>query len=282
MGEHLRLAALHDISGFGRGSMTTAIAVSSAAGVQCCPVVGSVLSAHTAYPQVTVRDLTEDLPGYIDSWQRIGCDFDALYSGYMSHVSQGEQMLRLLEKSARPGCLFLVDPVMGDNGKAYAGSFGAEFARQMRDYCAHAHIVTPNLTEAAMLLGKEPDAWKREEHPVERYLEGLLEMGCQAAVITGVETGEGRIGARYLTRDGQQGLADCPRVDAYVPGTGDLFASVLLVTLLRRGRDRLEEGVQMAVDFVYRCVEHTHKAGTPPLNGVLLEEMLPILWEKLR
>ena len=96
MGEHLRLAALHDISGFGRGSMTTAIAVSSAAGVQCCPVVGSVLSAHTAYPQVTVRDLTEDLPGYIDSWQRIGCDFDALYSGYMSHVSQGEQMLRLL------------------------------------------------------------------------------------------------------------------------------------------------------------------------------------------
>ena len=103
MGEHLRLAALHDISGFGRGSMTTAIAVSSAAGVQCCPVVGSVLSAHTAYPQVTVRDLTEDLPGYIDSWQRIGCDFDALYSGYMSHVSQGEQMLRLLEKSARPG-----------------------------------------------------------------------------------------------------------------------------------------------------------------------------------
>ncbi len=170
----------------------------------------------------------------------------------------------------------------GDNGKAYAGSFGAAFARQMRDYCAHAHIVTPNLTEAAMLLGKEPDAWKREEHPVERYLEGLLEMGCQAAVITGVETGEGRIGARYLTRDGQQGLADCPRVDAYFPGTGDLFASVLLVTLLRRGRDRLEEGVQMAVDFVYRCVEHTHKAGTPPLNGVLLEEMLPILWEKLR
>ena len=133
-----------------------------------------------------------------------------------------------------------------------------------------------------MLLGKEPDAWKREEHPVERYLEGLLEMGCQAAVITGVETGEGRIGARYLTRDGQQGLADCPRVDAYFPGTGDLFASVLLVTLLRRGRDRLEEGVQMAVDFVYRCVEHTHKADTPPLNGVLLEEMLPILWEKLR
>lgn len=269
---HLRIAALHDISGFGRGSMTTAISVCAALGIQCCPVVGAVLSAHTAYPAVTVRDLTEDLPAYIRNWREIGCTFDAIYSGYMSSIEQSRQMLELREHCARPGCLLLVDPVMGDNGKAYAGAFGADFAARMRDYCAHADVITPNLTEAAMLLGEAPDAWREDELFVKSYLLRLREMGCRNVVITGVSDGVGGIGAAYLTEDGGQGYVARPRVDAYFPGTGDLFASVLLGDLLRHGQ--IKQAVEKAVDFVYRCVEYTHRAGTNPVDGVLLEEML--------
>ncbi len=280
--EQLRIAALHDISGFGRGSMTTAISVCAAAGIQCCPLVGAVLSAHTAYPDVTVRDLTADLPAYAANWQAIGCRFDGLYSGYMSDIRQAEQMLALYDHCAKPGCLLVVDPVMGDNGKAYAGAFGPEFAAQMAAYCAKAQVITPNLTEAAMLLGDRPDAWREDLPFVEGYLERLLRLGCGSAVITGVKDGAGNIGAAYLTGQGETGFVCRPQVDAYFPGTGDLFASVLTVALLRWGRESLGRAVELAVDFVYRCVQRTHQAGTPPLEGVLLEQLLPQLWEALR
>ncbi len=270
--EHLRIAALHDISGFGRGSMTTAIGVCAAMGIQCCPVVGAVLSAHTAYAGVTIRDLTEDLPAYVGNWRAIGCDFDALYSGYMSRIEQSRQVLYLREHCARPGCLLLVDPVMGDNGKAYAGAFGAEFAAGMRDYCAHADVITPNLTEAAMLLGDAPDDWRESGDFVSGYLHKLRQTGCRNVVITGVHDGQGGIGAAYLTEAGRQGWVMRPQVDAYFPGTGDLFATVLLGNLLRSRQ--LEQAVEQAVDFVYRCVDYTHRAGTNPVDGVLLEEIL--------
>lgn len=275
-----RIAALHDISGFGRGSMTTAISVFSAQGIQCCPVVGAVLSAHTAYPNVTIRDLTGDLPGYIANWQAIGCDFDAIYSGYMSDIAQAEQMLILRQTCARPGCLLVVDPVMGDNGKAYAGAFGPEFAQQMAAYCSKADLITPNLTEAAMLLGDAPDSWRDTPQDVEGMMERLLGLGCGSVVVTGVHDAAGNIGAGYLTKQGQRGFMTRPQVGAYFPGTGDLFTSVLLSTLLRQEDRNLATSVEAAVDFVYRCVENTHRAGTPPLDGVLLESMLPSLWQR--
>ncbi len=279
--EHLRIAALHDISGFGRGSMTTAISVCAASGIQCCPLVGAVLSAHTAYPNVTIRDLTEDLASCVDSWQAIGCRFDGFYSGYMSDIRQAEQMLALYETCANPSAPLIVDPVMGDNGKAYAGAFGPEFAGKMADYCGRAHVITPNLTEAAMLLGLAPDAWREDSIFLENCLEQLLELGCGAVVLTGVRDGAGNIGAVYQTRQGQKGSVFRPRVGAYFPGTGDLFTSVLTAALLRTGQDRLDWAVGTAVDFVQRCILQTHNADTPPLEGVLLEEALPELWKTL-
>lgn len=275
--EHKRIAALHDISGFGRGSMTTAIAVCAAAGIQCCPLVGAVLSAHTAYPDVHIRDLTADLPATVENWKQIGCRFDGLYSGYMSDMAQSQSMLYLKEHCAKPGSLLLVDPVMGDNGKAYAGAFGPTFARQMADYCVRADVITPNLTEAAMLLGEAPDAWRDEPAFVSRYLERLGALGPFAVVITGIHDGKGQVGAAFRTQTGASGLILRPQVDAYFPGTGDLFASVLLTALLRRPGE-LAFAVERAVDFVYRCVERTHQAGTPPIDGVLLEAMLPALF----
>ncbi len=280
--EHLRIAALHDISGFGRGSMTTAVSVCAAAGIQCCPLVGAVLSAHTAYPNVTIRDLTEDLPSCVANWQAIGCQFDGFYSGYMSDIRQAEQMLALYETCAKPGSLLVVDPVMGDNGKAYAGAFGPEFAGKMAEYCGRAHVITPNLTEAAMLLGQEPDVWRNNPDFIESCLDRLLQLGCGAVVVTGVRDGAGNIGAVYQTRQGEKGSAFRPQVGAYFPGTGDLFTSVLTTALLRGGLDQLNWAVGVAVDFVQSCILQTHNADTPPLEGVLLEEALPSLWKMLK
>lgn len=280
--EHLRIAALHDISGFGRGSMTTAVSVCAAAGIQCCPLVGAVLSAHTAYPNVTVRDLTEDLPACVASWQAIGCQFDGFYSGYMSDIRQAEQMLTLYETCAKPGGPLIVDPVMGDNGKAYAGAFGPEFAGKMADYCGRAHVITPNLTEAAMLLGLAPDAWRNDPDFIKTCPDRLLELGCGAVVLTGVRDGAGNIGAVWQTRQGEKGSAFRPQVGAYFPGTGDLFTSVLTAALLRGGMNQLSWAVKTAVDFVQSCILQTHNADTPPLEGVLLEEALPSLWKILK
>ncbi|WP_458861743.1 pyridoxamine kinase [Acidaminobacterium chupaoyuni] len=273
---HQRIAALHDISGFGRGSMTTAIAVFAAQGIQCCPVVGAVLSAHTAFPHVTVHDLTDDLPAYVENWKELKLDFDAVYSGYMSSAAQILQVENLHRSCMRPGGLLVVDPVMGDNGKPYAGAFGEQFAAQMAALCSQADIITPNLTEAAMLLGDAPDGWREDEASVTVLLDRLLKLGCKAAVITGVHDTKGRIGAGWIDSHGRRGFAYCPKVDAYFPGTGDLFASVMLSSLLKDPRRSLASAVEKAVEFVYRCIEETVKEGTDPLEGVLLEKMLPL------
>ena len=269
MGEHLRLAALHDISGFGRGSMTTAIAVSSAAGVQCCPVVGSVLSAHTAYPQVTVRDLTEDLPGYIDSWQRIGCDFDALYSGYMSHVSQGEQMLRLLEKSARPGCLFLVDPVMGDNGKAYSTVTSALIDR-MRGLCRRADLILPNATEAALLLEREPQTDAFDDASAQALADELLTL-APSAVVTGLALGK-YIGCAGSGRE--RFVIKKLHISRSFPGTGDLYGAVLIGSLIQG--NALSAAADNAAEFVSLAIQQT-PADQDTRYGVWFEPLLPRL-----
>lgn len=277
-----RVAALHDISGFGRCSLTTAIATLSAMGVQCCPVVGAVLSAHTMYKNVTVRDLTDDLPAYVRSLAENNVEFHAIYTGYMCRVEQIPEAEYLFENCAAQGCILFVDPVMGDNGKPYTGKFGVDFAAKMKELCALADIITPNLTEAMMLLGDAPDSFECDEAHVRTYLERLMKIGCKAAVITGVDGEHGKIGAGFIdSKTNEIGFVYSNKIDAYFPGTGDLFASVLLGTLLQK-KCTLGIAVANAVDFVYKCIERTKKMNSPARDGVLLEEMLPILWESLK
>ena len=268
-----KIAAVHDISGFGRCSLTTAIAVLSACGHQCCPVPSAVLTAHTAYEGVTYRDLTEDLPAYVHSFENLGLRFNAIYSGYLSSGKQIEQVIRLAEHCADDGCVTLVDPVMGDNGKPYTVAQDAGFVRDMRTLCAHADVITPNVTETAMLLGEDPVHFGESRAEIENAMRRLTELGPQEVIVTGLRE-NGRIGAGYY-HGGSQSAGFCfsGEVPAYFPGTGDLFASVLLGMLLRDG-EGLHSSVARAVDFVHDCAQYTLEQGTPPIDGVQFECLL--------
>ncbi len=268
-----KIAAVHDISGFGRCSLTTAIAVLSACGHQCCPVPSAVLSAHTAYEGITYRDLTEDLPGYVHSFETLGLHFDAIYSGYLSSGRQIEQVIRLAERCAAESCITLVDPVMGDNGKPYTVAQNASFIDDMRELCRHADVITPNTTEVAMLLGEDPRSFSDDRAGIEKAMRRLAALGPRDIIVTGLRE-NGRIGAGYFSADtDQSGFCFAGEVPAYFPGTGDLFASVLLGVLLRDGQS-LQSSTCRAVDFIHDCAQYTLEQGMPPIDGVQFECLL--------
>jgi len=267
-----KIAAVHDLSGYGRCSLTTAIPVLSACGFQCCPVPTAVLSAHTAYPDIFIRDLTGDLPAYIDSLHRLGVTFDAVYSGYLSSVMQVESVLRLIKECSGKECLILVDPVMGDNGAPYAG-ISCDMVNGMRRLCAAARVIAPNLTEAALLLGESPSEYQRLDP--EKTVRRLARLGPEQVILTGVRE-NGKIGAVFFSaRTEESGRCLYPVVPGDYPGTGDLFASLLLGRLMLG--DPLEESVSHAASFVRECAQLTFDAGSDPRDGVQFERMLYLL-----
>ncbi len=268
-----RAAVIQDLSGFGRCSMTVALPVLSVLGVQCCPLTTAVLSTHTGFPGNTFCDLTGQLAPAMEQWAELGLTFDALYSGFLASAEQAA-LVRRFHDRFRPG-LTLVDPVMGDHGKAYR-TCTPELCREMASLAEEADLITPNLTEAALLLGLAPDARPRSEGELSRWAAKLSGDCRRSVVITGVSGSPGRVGAYYWDRtDGTHGPIWAEETPQAYPGTGDLFASVLLGKLMK-GKP-LMEATAWAVTFVAACTRYTWEAGTPPLYGVELEAMLPHL-----
>lgn len=273
-----RAAVIQDLSGFGRCSMTVALPVLSVLGVQCCPLPTAVLSTHTGFPGNTFCDLTGQLAPAMTQWAELGLAFDALYSGFLGSAEQAA-LVRRFRSQFHPD-LVLVDPVLGDHGKAYR-TCTPELCREMTALAEEADLITPNLTEAALLLGLAPDARPRGEGELSRWAAKLSGEGRRSVVITGVPGGPGRIGAYYWDRaDHTHGPLWAEETPQSYPGTGDLFASVLLGKLLRGAP--LLEAAAWAVAFAAACTRCTWEAGTPPLYGVELEAMLPQLIDNHR
>ena len=270
-----KIAAVQDISGFGRCSLTTAIAVLSACGHQCCPVPSAVLSAHTAYEGITYRDLTEDLPAYVRTFETLGLRFNAIYSGYLSSGVQIGQVIRLAENCAADDCMVLVDPVMGDNGKLYQ-KFSLEFPSKMRELCKVADVITPNVTEACLLLG-EPF---QEPPYTKEYMQDLLlrlskMFGC-TVVLTGACERLDMLGAAaYQPSEKQFFFAFDKRVEGMFHGTGDVFTAVLVAALTQG--EPLGQAIQTAVKFTCLSIEKTLPYRKENWYGVHFEEVLPLL-----
>ena len=158
-----RVAAIHDLSGFGRCSLTVAIPVLSAMGVQCCPLPTAVLSTHTGgFEGYTFRDLTEEMAAAAAHWKALDLRFDAVYSGFLGSERQIGLVRQFLRDFRRPGTLAVVDPVMGDFGRVYE-TYTPAMCRRMADLTAEADVITPNLTEAALLLGVPYESLPRDE-----------------------------------------------------------------------------------------------------------------------
>lgn len=269
----LQAAAVHDLSGFGRCSLTVALPVLSAMGVQTSCLPTAVLSTHTGgFQGYTFRDLTEDMRPFYRHWQREGFRFDALYTGYLGSEEQIDIVGDFLSAFRTKDNLILVDPVMGDHGRLYS-LYTPAMAAGMKRLCARADVVVPNMTEAALLTGMEYREGNHEEGYLEALCGRLLALGAKQVVLTGVSPGPGRMGA--ACHDGRRlELYAPPRVDAHYDGTGDLFASVLLGALLH-GRT-LKQAVCLAADFTRDCVARSLHNGTDPHFGVDFE---PALWQ---
>lgn len=269
-----RVAAIHDMSGFGRCSLTVILPVLSVMGVQACPVPTAVLSTHTGgFGEVSCRDLTDFISPCLRHWRQIGIAFDCIYSGFLCSERQIHNVTEFFE--AYPNALKVVDPVMGDHGKAYK-TISPEIRAEMASLVAQADIITPNLTEACMLLGTAYPSEPISRHTAKSWLARLSEIGPDTVVITGVPLAEGRIfNLGYDKRHNSYWCVACDYVPVSYPGTGDIYASVLVGSLLTG--DSLPLAMERATRFLEVAIKTTYSYGTDPREGVMLESALPWL-----
>jgi pyridoxine kinase len=269
-----RVAAIHDISGVGKCSLTVALPVISSVGIEVAAMPTAVLSTQTGgLENYTYRDLTEDMRPIAAHWKELGISFDAIYSGFLGSQKQIEIVKDFIDEFKRDETLVMVDPAMADNGKMYS-LFDLSFAEEMRELCAKADFITPNMTEAALLSGE-----KYIEPPYEKeYIEGLLKrlanLGPTKVVLTGVSFEENQLGAAaYDSAKGEISYAFSPTIPGLFHGTGDIFASALLAALIC-GKP-LARAVEIAVDFTCGSIKRTGLEGTDPRLGVNFEAGLP-------
>jgi len=270
-----RVAAIHDISGFGRCSMTIVLPVLAAMGMQCCPLPTAYLSAHTAFPasdKATFTDLTGQMEGTTRHWEELGAAFHGIYSGFLGSAEQIDILSRFVDRFRTPDTLVVVDPVMGDYGVAYR-TYTPEMCARMGSLAAKADIITPNLTEAALLLGEPYRSVPTDEAGMREWLSRLSMDGKRSVVITGASFRPGQVGAAVLDRgSGTASFAFAPQEPGQFPGTGDLFTSVLTGSVLQG--HTLADAAARAVDFVGRCAHSTIAGKAPVLEGVQFEPLL--------
>lgn len=281
-----RLAMINDIAGFGRCSTTVSLPVISVMKVQVCPVPTSVLSNHLGFPLCHFDDYTSHMRDYIKVWKELGLTFDGLYCGFLGNEEQIDIVREFVEMFRPPR--FLLDPVMGDHGRAYS-SITKKHVQKMKELLPLADIITPNITEACLLTGTP---WKDGEWTMQE-LSGLCERLadiCQqesvssneasvgtvsgaSIVITGIRQGDSLV--NFLWDDGVYTTVSTPIAGASRPGTGDIFASILAADAVRG--ETLLTSVQKAANFVGLCIAGSEKAGTPVQEGVVFEKYLAAL-----
>lgn len=267
------VAAIHDISGLGKCSLTVIIPVLSAMGIQVCPVPTAALSAHTGYGDFVMRDLTDFISDALAHYRKLGKDFDCVYSGFLASAEQIDHCLDFL--SAYPNALKVVDPVMGDDGKRYR-TFTDELCGKMNRLVRAADIITPNLTEAAILLGEEYPGGGLSVSAIKSWLVRLSQLGPKTVVITGVSvSGKGMVSAGYDS----EANSFWKVVNDYVPfsysGSGDLYTAVLTGGLL--SGDSLPMAMDRAAGFTKLAIKSTYSYGIPKNEGILFEPQLPWL-----
>ena len=273
-----RILTVQDISCLGRCSMTIALPVISAMGVETVILPTALLSTHTLFQGCARMDLTDMLRRITEHWQREDIHFDAVYTGYLGREEQIDMMLEVFDTFGGEETRIIVDPVMGDNGRLYSG-FNRAYAEKNRLLCGRADIIIPNITEASLMTGI-PYREEYGEEYIRSLLDGLAALGPKVAILTGVSLSPGRTGVMGLdTGTGEIFRYQNRRVDASFHGTGDLFSSICTGALMR-GLSWQEAAV-LAADHTAYTMEVTLANGGLPRFGVDFEETLPALIREL-
>lgn len=274
-----RVAAIHDISGFGRCSLTVALPILSAAGIETAVIPTAVLSTHTGgFTGFTYRDLTEDIPAIAHHWKSLDLHFDALYSGFLGSFEQLDLVDQIFTSFKTPENLILVDPVMADNGVLYK-LFPPTFPEGMKRLCSKADIIIPNITEALLLLDEPYHPGPYSQAFIQEVLRKLSRIGPQSIVLTGVHFDDQQLGvATYESGAETNGKERIhyvlePRIPGYYHGTGDVFGSALLGALLNQFS--LPEAARIAVEYTTASIRRTYAAQSDIRFGVLFEKEIP-------
>jgi phosphomethylpyrimidine kinase type-1 len=274
-----RIVSIQDISCLGKCSLTVALPIISAMGVECSIVPTAVLSTHTMFQNFTFKDLTDQIAPIAAHWCSEGFGFDAIYTGYLASKEQIGDICAFFDVFKTPDNLIVVDPVMADNGKLYP-AFGEDFPAEMAKVCAKADLIVPNLTEASLLTGL-PYRTEYDEAYIKEMLQALSKLGPRYVALTGVSFQPGKLGVMYYDqKTDTYGSYFTEYLPASFHGTGDVFASTCVGALMR-GKS-VGDALSLAADYTVESIRATLDAGKTNWYGVDFETAIPYLVDRLR
>ncbi|MBQ8174864.1 MAG: pyridoxamine kinase [Clostridia bacterium] len=270
--EYKRILTIQDISCVGQCSLTVALPILSACGIETAILPSAVLSTHTAgFSGFTFRDLTDDMPAIREHWQKEGIRFDAIYTGYLGSTKQVGYVKDILDTMGKEESVKIVDPAFADNGKLYP-IFDSVYVDAMKTLCPSADILLPNITEACFLAGVEYKETYDEEY-IGDLLSALGKLGCSTIVLTGVGYAPGKTGVAVY-ENGSIHYYEHQRIAKGCHGTGDVYASAFVGSLVR-GKP-LFEAAKIAANYIVQCIENTQN-DPEHWYGVKFEPVLPEL-----
>jgi pyridoxine kinase len=269
-----RIVTIQDISCVGKCSLTVALPIISAMGVETAIVPTAVLSTHTMFSGFTFKDLTDEIIPIADHWQKENFKFDAIYTGYLGSFEQVNIVSEFFDRFKTEDNLIFIDPVMADNGKLYP-AFDEAFAKEMAKLCGKADVIVPNLTEACFMTDTPYNEDYDKEY-ITSLLNKLAQLGAKKVILTGVSFEQGKTG--FVGMDSKTGEIfsySHEKIDTSYHGTGDVFSSTAVGALMRG--NSLPEALKIAADYTVECIRTTVKNGKIGWYGVDFEEVIPQL-----
>lgn len=274
-----RIVTVQDISCVGKCSLTVALPIISAMGVEAAILPTAVLSTHTMFSDFTFKDLADQIEPIAAHWKKENMGFDAVYTGYLGSFEQIDLMKNFFDQFNTDSNLLFVDPAMADNGKLYP-AFDEAFAKHMATLCAKADIIVPNITEACFMTGMEYKTEYDEDYAKE-LLKKLSELGAKISILTGVSFAEGKTGVMgYDTEKDEYSYYEHDKLPVSYHGTGDIFSSTCVGAMMN-GMD-WTEAVKVAADYTSECIRLTLEDPSKPWYGVNFEQAIPYLVERIR
>lgn len=265
-----KIAAVNGIVGFGKSSLAVTVPVISAMGIQCCPVPTALFSNHPGFPQFFQRDLTPELPTYLDYWQKLDLTFDGILSGFLSSLEQIEMVKRLITEFSTEHTKVIIDPIMGDYGRLYS-VYTKEMCEAMKELATFAHILTPNLTEACILTDIPYHDGDWTNHELHTLMERLKQYPAEQIVVSGISSEDFLINFIYDKAFGTT-IQKQKRAGRERSGTGDVFAAIIASNAVHGVP--FEESVTMAGQFVREAILFTEENNIPTTDGVYFEPLL--------
>lgn len=263
-----RVCAVHDMAGYGKCALTVVIPVMSACGVEVCPLPTANFSTNTSIQGFQMTDFTDKIPAYLKHWADIGVKLDGIYSGFLGSEEQINIVVAM--KDMFKPRLFIIDPVMGDNGKKYK-TFDDKMCRKMREIATAADVLTPNLTEALILIEEDYDSFIVNEENLKRVCKKLQQLGAKNIVLTGAPY-EDMLYTSVLDENGVFEIIKQKKLPQNMHGTGDTFTSVLCGKMLCGVS--LIESAKTAADFVRYAMEYSYGVEDFLERGVVFEPLL--------